>query len=99
MIRGARLSLAVAVLAIAFACGAGAANAKFEAHGSVEQVYATNLQPHARVALLNADGKKVRQRRANRFGALLWRNVKPGKGYRVRLTESGASFGPITVLT
>ena len=79
--------------------GAGVAEAKFEAHGSVEQVYATNLPKGAQVSLLNKAGKRVKRRRANNLGGLLFRNVKPGKGYRVRLDAHDASFGPITVLT
>ena len=97
--RGGRLTLAALALVLALTIGAGTAEAKFNAHGSVEQVYLTDLQPRTQVALLNKSGERVARRRANAQGGLLFRNVKPGKGYHVRLTENGASFGPITVLT
>ena len=85
-----RLSAGVAALAITFMTGTAAADA-FSAHGSVEQVYVTGLgaeradvapQPRRR------DGGHPAGRRAR--AALLFRNVTPGSGYRVRPAGGGA---------
>lgn len=81
----------LATLALALATGASAAQA-FDAHGSVEQVYVTGLAPGAQMSLRNHAGRKVATKRADAEGGLLFRNVKPGNGYRV------GSSGPLTVL-
>jgi uncharacterized protein len=90
----------------AFACGllalllvspaAGAAG--FEAHGSVEQVYATGVAPGAQVSLYNGEGGEVATKSADELGGVLFRNVAPGSGYRVRVA-SGPESGPLQVLT
>ena len=67
------------------------------AKGSVEQVYATGLTPGADVELLASGGDTIRTDAANDLGGILFRNVIPGSGYRVR---SGAeTSGPLTVMT
>jgi uncharacterized protein len=86
-------------VAAALAATASAAQAAFEAGGSVKQVYATGLDPNARAVLLNDEGKRVRRGRATAEGGILFRKVKAGDGYRVRLTGSGATSDPVTVLT
>ena len=78
-----RLSAGVAALAIAFMTGAAAADA-FSAHGSVEQVYVTGLAPGAQMTLLDRAGATVATQQADSLGGLLFRNVTPGAGYRVR---------------
>jgi uncharacterized protein len=95
--RGIFLFLAAAALALVFASGATAAS--FNARGSVEQVYATGLPAGARTALLNSNGQVVATRNANGLGGLLFRNVKPGFGYRVRRAATGETSGPLRVLT
>src|SRR5437763_5275213 len=97
--RGLRISVGVAALAFAFACGAGAAEAAFSAHGSVGQVYVTGLKGRAQMSLLDKSGRKVATKRADSLGGLLFRNVKPGSGYRVQLAGGGAKSGPLIVLT
>ena len=92
-----RLCLAAAVLAAALVGGTGVAEA-FTARGSARQVYATGLEPGARVTLLNSSGRRIREKRATAQGGVLFRNVTPGGGYRVRLA-SGERSGPLTVLT
>ena len=99
MNRSVRLSVGAAVLAFAFASGAGVAEASFSAHGSVEQVYVTGLAPGAQMSLLDRDGRTVATKRADALGGLLFRNVKPGGGYRVRRSPRGAKSGPLTVLS
>ena len=81
-----------------FMAAAGAAQA-FNAHGSVEQVYVTGLAPGANVSLLDGAGNTVATKRADTQGGLLFRNVKPGTGYRVRRLPSGPKSGPLRVLS
>ena len=99
MKRGLGGSLAVIALALAFVSSASAADPSFSAHGSVEQVYATGLPAGAEVSLLDPSGQVVATRNANDLGGLLFRNVSPGDGYRVRLAASGETSEPLTVLT
>ncbi len=54
------------------------------AHGSVEQVYVTGLAPGAHASLLDRRGHVVAATSADSLGGLLFRNVRPGAGYRVR---------------
>jgi predicted acyl esterase len=101
VVRGVRLSVAVAALAFAFALAAGTATAAtpFNARGSVEQVYVTGLTPGVQVSLLTRVGRTVARKRADAQGGLLFRDVRPGIGYRVRLTSGGPSSEALTVLT
>src|SRR5689334_15071001 len=92
MFRSVALAIAATVLVTA-----PVAAADVNAHGSVEQVYATGLQPGAQATLVNASGKTVRTRKADGLGGLLFRKVKPGDGYTVRLADGSAS-NPLTVL-
>jgi predicted acyl esterase len=89
--------LLTAVLALVFASSAAAAS--FDAHGSVEQVYATGLPAGASTSLLDASDQVVETRAANDLGGILFRNVTPGDGYRVRLDTTGETSDPLTVLT
>jgi hypothetical protein len=89
----AGLTLAASV----WAASARAATPSFNAQGSAEQVYVTGLAGNARMTLLNRKGKKLATQRADSLGGLLFRTVKPGSGYRVKLLPHGPSSGPITV--
>jgi len=71
------------LLALLLTPGRAAAEPSFDAHGSVEQVYATGLPPGAPVSLYNGEGAEVATRSANELGGTLFRNVAPGSGYRV----------------
>jgi len=86
-------------LAFAFLTGAGAAEAAFSAHGSAKQVYVTGLSGGAQASLLDSTGRTVAKKRADGLGGLLFRDVKPGTGYRVRLSKGGAKSAPLTVLS
>ncbi len=86
-------------LAIALMSGAGVAQAAFSAHGSVEQVYVTHLGPGAQASLLDPGGQSIATKRATAQGGVLFRNVKPGTGYRVRRLDGGATSGPLKVLS
>ncbi len=93
----AALALALALPASAAARPTQRAKPSFSAHGSAEQVYVTGLAPRASASLIDAGGKTVFTQRADSLGGLLFRNVHPGNGYRVRLASNGAESGPITV--
>jgi predicted acyl esterase len=79
--------------------GPRAAAASVSAHGSVDQVYATGLGSFARGLLVNRAGRTIARKRADSLGGLLFRNVTPGVGYRVRLSSGGAESGPLSVLS
>jgi hypothetical protein len=76
---------------------ARAATPTFSAHGSAEQVYLTGLQPNARMSLITPEGATRYTQQADSLGGLLFRNVPPGSGYRVRSYPAGVESGPITV--
>ena len=97
VLRGIALFLAGTALAVVFASSASAAT--FNAHGSVEQVYVTDLPAGAGISLLDSGGGVVETRSANNLGGALFRNVQPGSGYRVRLDSTGETSDPLTVLT
>ena len=77
----------------------GPAAAAIDAHGSVEQVYATGLAPGAQVSLYDSGGAAVATREANQLGGVLFREVAPGGGYSVGLTANGPESPPLQVLT
>ena len=76
------------------------AQAEFEAKGSVEQVYATGLEPKAKMSLLDRKGKVVDdpERRTKR-AALLFRQREAGQGLPRRHAEGQQRPAPLTVLT
>jgi uncharacterized protein len=91
--------LAFTSISAANAGAATAAQAAFSAHGSVEQVYVTGLAPNQQMTLLSGAGKTVATQPADSQGGLVFRNVSPGSGYRVRPASGGTASGPLTVLT
>jgi uncharacterized protein len=91
-------NLFVAV-AVSFALTTGtAAAATFTAHGSAEQVYATGLSANEKITLLDRKGHAVQAKKADSLGGLLFRDVKPGSGYRLRAPD-GTKSDPLTVLS
>jgi predicted acyl esterase len=90
------ITTAVVTLALASAQSAAAA-VSFSASGSAKQVYVTGLGAGQRMLLVNSAGRRVATDGADSLGGLLFRNVKPGSGYRVRVYPGGAESGPITV--
>ena len=100
--RGARaLAILTSVsLAVGFAASTEASAAPkptFHAAGSADQVYVTGLAPNARMSLVNAKGKTLKTQKADSLGGLLFRNVAPGKGYRVRRVSDGLKSAALTV--
>jgi uncharacterized protein len=101
---GFRLSLVVALLAGLVVAGTAAASpqakaAPFTAAGSARQVYATGVKAGAKVALFNSAGKQIATNTATPEGGVLFRNVKPGSGYRVKVLPSGPKSAALTVHT
>jgi uncharacterized protein len=95
--RRARISVISTLVASAVWLVTAASASAFTAQGSAKQVYVTGLAPNAQVSLLNSNGATVYTQNADSLGGLLFRNVTPGTGYRVRLTSTGETSGPITV--
>jgi uncharacterized protein len=80
-------AVVTAVLACAFASVASVAAAQSPfgtVGGSAEQVYVTGAHAGAKLTLITRRGRTVQTKRVDRLGALLFRNVAPGTGYRVR---------------
>src|SRR4051812_14225469 len=65
--------------------------------GSAKQVYATGVKPGVRLQLTRA-GHVVRTQKANFLGGTLFRNVRPGDGYRVHVV-GGSTSKSLTVHT
>jgi uncharacterized protein len=88
-----------ALAALALWLVAAASASAFTVQGSVEQVDVTGLAPNAQMSLLSKSGSTVYTQEADAQGGLLFRDVKPGKDYRVSLVSTGETSGPITVHT
>jgi uncharacterized protein len=93
-----RLAVCIGLLAMVMGVTAASASA-YTARGSVEQVYVTGLAAGARMSLINGAGKTLATQQANAQGGLLFRNVAPGSGYRVRPAGGGTASGSLTVLS
>jgi predicted acyl esterase len=85
------------VLSTLAGAGAQASAAGFSAAGSVGQVYATGIEPGAQTSLLGPDGAVLLTQSANALGGVLFRDVQPADGYRVRLDADGTESDPLTV--
>ncbi|HZU39527.1 MAG TPA: CocE/NonD family hydrolase [Solirubrobacteraceae bacterium] len=98
--RRLRAALLTPLLALALLAAGAQTALAFSAHGSVEQVYATGLSVNghiaAPVALLDRHGQVLARKSPDELGGVLFRNVAPGHGYRVR---QGTQVSPrLTVL-
>ncbi|MCW2970801.1 MAG: peptidase [Solirubrobacterales bacterium] len=93
----ARTSVIATLVAFAVCLVAAASASAFSAQGSVKQVYVTGLGANAQASLLSSSGATVYTQNADSLGGLLFRNVAPGNGYRVRATSTGETSGRITV--
>jgi predicted acyl esterase len=90
-------SVAIVLATMFAATSAARAATPFIAHGSAEQAYATGVTPHARVRLVNPAGRTVSVARADAQGGVLFRDVKPARGYQI---DSGSRrSGPLQVYT
>ncbi len=95
--RRVRKGVTLAVGAFAAWLLLAASASAFTAQGSAKQVYVTGLPANAEVALVNAQGATVSTQSADSLGGLLFRNVAPGSGYRVRVASTGETSPRITV--
>lgn len=77
---------------------AQAASGGFTAQGSARQVYALGLPVGTNARLLDRRGHAVATKRVDYLGGVLFRNVEPGSGYRVRST-TGTTSAPVRVHT
>jgi predicted acyl esterase len=95
------LALTLLLFLVVIPVGAGATGAApaYDAHGSVEQVYATGVPAGTQVTLLDASGNVVGQKNADSLGGVLFREVTPGNGYRLEVSSGGQRSEPLTVLT
>ncbi len=103
---GVRRALFVLVAATLVATSAPVASAQepdgvqapatFVAAGSVEQVYATGIEPGATVRLRDRAGAVVDEGEADEAGSILFRALPPGRGYRVAV--GAAESDPVRVL-
>ena len=84
-------------MAMLLASPAGAGTDTFEARGSVEQVYATGLEPGQEVELLR-NSELIEKNKATAEGGVLFRGVEPGGGYQVR-PQGFELSDELTVLT
>ncbi len=76
---------------------ASASTPAFSASGSAEQVYVTGLAPYAQMSLVARAGNTLATQQADSLGGLLFRDVPPGKGYRVRRDADGTESAALTV--
>jgi predicted acyl esterase len=105
--RSGPIALALVAAAILFATPSAAlastraaSTAPFTARGSVEQVYVTRARPAQKLLLVDHQGVAVQSERADPLGGIVFRNVTPGAGYRVRTAGHGtAQSSPFTVMT
>ncbi len=88
---------ALLVLGLLTATSTSASPPSFNAVGSAEQVYVTGVPPSSQVSLITPGGQNLYTQTADSLGGLLFRNVPPGKGYRVLQDSNGAESGLLTV--
>ena len=81
------LGLLLLFLMLVWAGVAQAAPA-LEAHGSVEQVYATGLAPGAKVTLYDGSGDEVGSKTPTNSARSLFREVTPGSGYSLGVGDA-----------
>ena len=62
---------------------AASAEAAFNARGSVQQVQVTGAKKGSKLILMR-NGHRVAVKRAGKLGGAVFRNLKPGKGYKLR---------------
>jgi predicted acyl esterase len=92
-----RAALAVLIAALFSLTALSAAAQAKGAHGSAEQVYATNFKGGLPASLVAPGGRVIATRRVDRQGGVLFRHVRPGRGYEVR--QGAAHSGRLTVFS
>ena len=94
----AALALALLSFAIVATQSPASADTIPVAHGGAAQLWATGVPANGTTYLLNAAGTVVQTKAADAQGGVLFRNVVPATGYRLRLAGGGTS-APVTVHT
>jgi len=79
------------------AARATATTPAFRAAGSAHQVYVTGVAPNAQMSLITPAGQTLYTQNADSLGGLLFRNVPPATGYRVRRNSDGVKSAALTV--
>jgi predicted acyl esterase len=80
-----RRILILAIALVALAAGAQTADAAtLKARGSINQAYVLGAGKGQKLVLLNPAGRAIAHGRADRFGSKIFRELRPGRGYRVR---------------
>ncbi len=92
-----RLALSLLLACALLALTATAAHAAVTARGSVEQVQVTGAKHGGKLSLINRNGKALQTAKADSLGGLVFRDVKPGAGYRV--LQGSAATRALTVLS
>ncbi len=87
---------AILVALLVLLPGSASAKSSLVAKGSVEQVHVFDAKPGKTVKLLRK-GKLVDKDKAGDLGAVVFRKVKPGKGYLVK--QGKAKAGPVSVMS
>ena len=79
-----RVRLTLALVALLVAAAPATANAAFKARGSIDQAYVLGAKKGQRLQLLDRTGNVIAAGKADRFGSKIFRELRPGAGYRVR---------------
>jgi uncharacterized protein len=101
-VRGRRIAgiLAVTVsVAAAWVPAAHGLASEPVVRGSVEQVHITGANAGQAYDLVNRDGQLVDSREGGGLGGIVFREVEPGGGYRVREADGGFVSPQVKVLT
>jgi uncharacterized protein len=87
----ARPAAAVAAAALAVAALLGpvsaTAAAKVSARGGINNAYVLGAPEGRKLVLVDAAGRTVARGRADRLGSRIFHNLRPGRGYRVRVGD------------
>ncbi len=74
-------------------------SATFKVRGSVEQLFVTHATADLKLEAHNGDDEVVASGVTDHLGSLIFRKLKPGKGYRVHVTDASPATwsGPVQV--
>jgi uncharacterized protein len=85
--------------ALPAAASAAASGEMLTVTGSVQSVDAVGATPDARYSLINRHGRVIATQPAGSLGGIVYRDVDPGRGYRVRLATGGPASAQVAVLS
>jgi len=101
MLRTTSRILIACTFAFASACGDddAAPTAEFSVRESVEQFHITHATPGDTLEVVDADGNVVASGEVDEQGSLIFRELEPGNGYRVRVMGSDEAARGLTVMS